>query len=94
MQQPALPEPVRGRPSDLKIEARELLCTRDLLITLPAGHTGRPAERIAADLARDTIADAPAARAYGLVDHVTVDHLLVDHVRENRDASLPPQTPR
>ncbi|MFF9511774.1 ATP-dependent Clp protease proteolytic subunit [Streptomyces sp. NPDC014724] len=84
VQQPALSEPVQGRPSDLEIEAWELERIREMLITLLARHTGRSAEQIATDIERDLILDAPGAKAYGLVDHLT----------QNRKSSLPPHGTR
>ncbi|MFF9350395.1 ATP-dependent Clp protease proteolytic subunit [Streptomyces sp. NPDC014734] len=68
--QPELAEPVRGQPSDLEIEARELERVRETLVALLARHTGRAADRIAEDIERDLVLDAPGAKAYGLVDHV------------------------
>ncbi|HWU05465.1 MAG TPA: ATP-dependent Clp protease proteolytic subunit [Streptomyces sp.] len=82
IQQPALDEPVQGQPSDLEIRAREL--ERELLTAMLARHTGRSAREISADIERDTILDAPAALAFGLVDHVV----------ENRTPSQPPHTAR
>ncbi|MFJ6609592.1 ATP-dependent Clp protease proteolytic subunit [Streptomyces sp. NPDC091289] len=70
IQQPALEEPMRGQPSDLEIHARELVRTREMFAAMLVRHTGRTAERITADIERDTILDAKAAAAYGLVDHV------------------------
>ncbi|MCK7626351.1 ATP-dependent Clp protease proteolytic subunit [Streptomyces sp. RS10V-4] len=69
--QPALPEPVRGQVEDLRIQAEEMLRTRDTLVDLLARHTGQPRERIAEDTVRDTFFDAPGARAYGLIDGLT-----------------------
>ncbi|MFB6504019.1 ATP-dependent Clp protease proteolytic subunit [Streptomyces sp. NPDC002466] len=84
VQQPALPEPLRGQPSDLEIEARELERVRGMLIDLLARHTGRDAERIATDIERDLVLDAAEAKAYGLVDHIVT----------SRKASLPPHGAR
>ncbi|MGW5677822.1 ATP-dependent Clp protease proteolytic subunit [Streptomyces sp. NPDC003860] len=70
LQQPGLDEPTRGMPSDLEIEAREILRLRALMVELFARHTDRSAEQIAADLERDTFLDAATAKEYGLVDHV------------------------
>ncbi|NWF30514.1 ATP-dependent Clp protease proteolytic subunit [Streptomyces sp. PKU-EA00015] len=70
VQQPAVEEPLRGQPSDLEIHAAELLRLREQLAAMLVRHTGQGAERIAADLERDRIFDAEAAKAYGLVDHV------------------------
>ncbi|MGW1193920.1 ATP-dependent Clp protease proteolytic subunit [Streptomyces sp. NPDC002559] len=84
VQQPALPEPLRGQPSDLEIEARELERVRGVLIGLLARHTGRDAERIATDIERDLVLDAAGAKAYGLVDHIVT----------SRKASRPPHGAR
>ncbi|MFJ2671919.1 ATP-dependent Clp protease proteolytic subunit [Streptomyces sp. NPDC087525] len=82
LRQPAIEEPVQGRPSDLEIHAREMLRLRSLLTSMLVRHTGQSTERITEDIERDTILDAPAAKAYGLLDHVI----------RNREASL--DTPR
>ncbi|MGW6419892.1 ATP-dependent Clp protease proteolytic subunit [Streptomyces sp. NPDC055055] len=70
LEQPALDEPMRGQPSDLDVHARELLRQRALVAAMLTEHTGRSRERIDADLDRLTALDAPAAVAYGLVDHL------------------------
>ncbi|MFF3457704.1 ATP-dependent Clp protease proteolytic subunit [Streptomyces sp. NPDC002730] len=70
VQQPAIEEQLRGQPSDLEIEAQELLRLRAQLAGMLVRHTGQTPERIAADLERDKIFDAEDAKAYGLVDHV------------------------
>lgn len=70
VQQPATEEPLRGQPSDLDIHARELLRLRGQLAGMLARHTGRSRERVDGDLERDTVFDATAAVAYGLVDRV------------------------
>lgn len=78
LQQPAFVEPLQGRPSDLEIQAQELLRLRAQLARMFVRHTGQTPRRIAADLERDTIFDAVEAKTYGLVDHVI----------KNRKASL------
>ncbi|MEE1798869.1 ATP-dependent Clp protease proteolytic subunit [Streptomyces sp. JV176] len=70
LRQPAAEEPMRGQPSDLMIHAQELLRLRELVTATLARHTGRSTGRIAGDIDRDTILDAPGARSYGLIDHV------------------------
>jgi ATP-dependent Clp protease protease subunit len=70
LQQPSLPEPVRGQPSDLIIQAEELERVRALLEEMLVRHTGRTAEQVHRDLERDLVLDAPEALAYGLVDRV------------------------
>ncbi|MET8951115.1 ATP-dependent Clp protease proteolytic subunit [Streptomyces sp. NPDC004393] len=68
--QPSLPEPVQGQASDLVIQAEELMRVRRRLEEMLVRHTGQSPERIAADIERDTILDAPAAVEYGLVDRI------------------------
>ncbi|MFC8918744.1 ATP-dependent Clp protease proteolytic subunit [Streptomyces sp. NPDC057116] len=70
LQQPAMEEPLHGQPTDLDIHAQELLRLRERMADMLALHTGRSRERVGEDLERDTVFDAPAAVAYGLVDHV------------------------
>ncbi|MFB6633649.1 ATP-dependent Clp protease proteolytic subunit [Streptomyces sp. NPDC056362] len=70
LRQPAMDEPLQGQPSDLDIHARELLRQRALVAGMLTEYTGRSRERIDADIDRLTVLDAPAAVAYGLVDHV------------------------
>jgi ATP-dependent Clp protease, protease subunit len=70
LRQPAMDEPLQGQPSDLDIHARELLRLRALTAGMLAQYTGQSRDRIDADIDRLTVLDAPAAVAYGLVDHV------------------------
>ncbi|SOD88581.1 ATP-dependent Clp protease proteolytic subunit [Streptomyces sp. Ag109_G2-15] len=70
LEQPALPEPTRGRPSDLVIQATELARMRTLMEEMLVRHTGRTAEQVQRDLERDLVLDAPGALAYGLVDGI------------------------
>ncbi|AKN75437.1 Clp protease ClpP [Streptomyces sp. PBH53] len=70
IEQPALPEPVRGQPSDLFIQAEELTRICATLQEMLVRHTGRAPEQVYADLERDLILDAAGAVAYGLVDAI------------------------
>jgi ATP-dependent Clp protease protease subunit len=70
IEQPALPEPVRGQASDLLIQAEELARTRATLQEMLVRHTGRAAGQVQQDLERDLILDAAGAVAYGLVDGI------------------------
>ena len=69
--QPSLSEAAQGDISDLEIQAKELLRTREQLETLLTRHTGQDAERISTDIERDKVFDAESAVAYGLVDRLT-----------------------
>ncbi|MGW3845565.1 ATP-dependent Clp protease proteolytic subunit [Streptomyces fagopyri] len=70
IRQPSLPGPVQGQTSDLALQAAELTRTRKLLEDMLVRHTGQNPEQVAADMERDTILDARAALAYGLVDGI------------------------
>ncbi|MFC7899011.1 ATP-dependent Clp protease proteolytic subunit [Streptomyces griseoincarnatus] len=74
LRQPALPESVEGSASDLAIRAGELARIRARTEELLARHTGRPADRVRADLERDLVLDAQAAVDYGLADRIVPHH--------------------
>ncbi|MGA5260560.1 ATP-dependent Clp protease proteolytic subunit [Streptomyces griseoincarnatus] len=74
LRQPALIEPVEGSASDLAIRAGELARIRARTEELLARHTGRPADRVRADLERDLVLDAQAAVDYGLADRIVPHH--------------------
>ncbi|MFE4669308.1 ATP-dependent Clp protease proteolytic subunit [Streptomyces sp. NPDC056716] len=70
IRQPSLPEPVEGRTSDLAIQAAELARVRTRLEEMLVRHTGRPRDRVSADMERDLVLTAPEALEYGLVDRI------------------------
>ena len=61
---------VQGQASDISIQAKEILHTRDRLNEILALHTGKTVEAIAKDTDRDFFMSAAEAREYGLVDEV------------------------
>ena len=65
---------VSGQVSDIEIEAKHLLDTRDVLNKVLAHHTGQPIEVIAKDTDRDRFMTAAQAKEYGLVDEVLQRH--------------------
>ena len=67
--QPAM-EGMHGQASDIEIVANEIDRMRVWLEDTLAAHTGQPREKVHADLERDTILTAQAAKDYGLVDQV------------------------
>jgi ATP-dependent Clp protease protease subunit len=60
----------QGQATDIEIQAREIIKTREQLNRIYAERTGQPIERIAADVERDYWMSATEAREYGLVDQV------------------------
>lgn len=65
---------VGGQVSDIEIQAKEILETRQVLNAILARHTGQPEEVIARDTDRDRYMTASQAKEYGLVDEVLVKH--------------------
>ncbi len=61
---------VGGQVSDIEIQAKDIIETRELLNELLARHTGQSVETIARDTQRDHYLTAQEAREYGLVDEV------------------------
>jgi ATP-dependent Clp protease, protease subunit len=60
----------QGQASDIEIQAREILKTREQLNRIYAERTGQTVDKIAADMERDTWLSPQEAKDYGLVDQV------------------------
>ncbi len=63
---------VSGQVSDIEIQADEILRNREVINEILAKHTGKTPETIARDMDRDLFLTAEKAKAYGLVDEITV----------------------
>lgn len=68
--QPLLGGVIEGPATDLGIQAKEMLRTRDRLYALMAKATGKSQEEIAKDCERDRWLDSDEAVEYGVVDKV------------------------
>jgi ATP-dependent Clp protease protease subunit len=60
----------RGQATEIEIQAREILKTREQLNKILAERTGQPLERIARDTERDYYMTASESADYGLIDKV------------------------
>lgn len=60
----------QGQATEIEIQAREILKTREQLNRILAERTGQPLERIERDTERDYYMSAEESREYGLVDQV------------------------
>jgi ATP-dependent Clp protease protease subunit len=60
----------QGQATDIEIQAREILKTRQRLNEIYVRHTGQPIEEIEKKLERDTYMSAEEARDFGIVDQV------------------------
>ncbi|MBT9488792.1 MAG: ATP-dependent Clp endopeptidase proteolytic subunit ClpP [Rubrivivax sp.] len=60
----------QGQATDIEIQAREIIKTREQLNRIYADRTGQTYERIAADMERDKWLSPVEAQEYGLIDQV------------------------
>lgn len=60
----------QGQATDISIQAREMLRTRERLNEILARHSGQPIEKIQLDTERDNFMGGEEAIAYGLVDQL------------------------
>ena len=63
---------VTGQASDVKIQAEEILRSKQALNEILAKHTGKSVEQVAEDCERDRYFSAQEAKDYGLVDEVII----------------------
>ncbi len=63
----------QGQASDIAIQAKEILRTRDTLNKVLAFHTGNDLEKIQEDTDRDFFMSGEEAKNYGIIDHVILN---------------------
>lgn len=68
--QPAISGAVRGQATDLEIQAREILKTRERIVELYVKATGKDSAEIKAAIERDRWFDAAGAQEFGLIDGI------------------------
>ena len=62
-----------GQPTDIEIQAKEVIGLKRLLEGITAKHTGQPLERVTKDMDRDYYMTAEEAVEYGVIDRV-IEH--------------------
>ena len=60
----------QGTPTDIDIQAREVLSLRKRMAEILAKHTGQPLERVEQDIDRDKFMTADEGKAYGIIDDI------------------------
>jgi ATP-dependent Clp protease, protease subunit len=68
--QPMIGGVIQGQATDLEIQAKEMLKTRDLLINIYVDATGKDFSTIERAIDRDTWMSAPEAKEFGLLDGI------------------------
>lgn len=61
---------VQGQATDIEINARHILATRDRLNRILAKNTGKPLEQVEKDVDRDFYMTAEESKKYGIIDQV------------------------
>jgi ATP-dependent Clp protease protease subunit len=61
---------VRGTPTDIQIQAREILATTHRMAEIIARHTGQAVDQVLQDIDRDRFMSPEEAIEYGLIDAV------------------------
>jgi ATP-dependent Clp protease protease subunit len=61
---------ISGQVTDINIETKELLQTKDKLIEILSHHTGQPIDKVRQDTERNFYMSAEDAKQYGIVDEV------------------------
>ena len=62
-----------GAPTDIEIQAKEVIGLKRLMEEITAKHTGQTIERVAKDMDRDYYMTAQEAVDYGIIDRV-IEH--------------------
>ncbi|MBA3245237.1 MAG: ATP-dependent Clp protease proteolytic subunit [Actinobacteria bacterium] len=62
-----------GQPTDIEIQAKEVISLKRLMEGITSKHTGQPLERVAKDMDRDYYMTSAEAVEYGIIDRV-IEH--------------------
>ena len=60
----------QGTPTDIDIQAREVLSLRKRMAEILSKHTGQPLERVEQDIDRDKFMTAEEGKSYGIIDDI------------------------
>lgn len=83
LHQPLMGGVIEGQATDLGIQAKEMIRTRERLYRIMTEHTGKDDETIAKDCERDKWLSAEEAVEYGVVD--TMLQKIPDAISDNHE---------
>lgn len=72
--QPLIAGVIQGQATDLEIQAKEIIKTRELLVSLYKEKTGKERAAIEKALDRDTWMNADEAKSFGLIDKIVTSY--------------------
>ena len=58
----------QGQPTDIEIQAREVIGLKRLMEEIMTHHTGQPIDKVQKDMDRDYYMTAPEAKEYGIIE--------------------------
>jgi ATP-dependent Clp protease protease subunit len=64
---------ITGQAEDIRLQAEQIIKSKQILIDILAKHSGQTPERVREDSERDMYFDAQEAKDYGLVDEVLTE---------------------
>jgi len=71
-----------GTPTDIDIQAREVLSLRKRMAEIISEHTGQSYEQVEKDIDRDRFMTSEEARAYGIIDQVLASRTVAERAGE------------
>ena len=77
----------QGSPTDIEIQAREVLALRQRMAEIIAEHTNQPLEQVEKDIDRDRFMTADEARDYSIVDEVFTSRKLRSKLQQPEAAA-------
>jgi len=77
----------QGTPTDIEIQAREVLALKQRMAEIIAEHTNQPLEQVEKDIDRDRFMTADEARDYSIVDEVFTTRKLRAKVQQPEAAA-------
>jgi ATP-dependent Clp protease protease subunit len=67
-----------GTPTDIDIQAREVLSLRRRMAEIISEHTGQPVEQVEKDIDRDRFMTSEESKAYGIIDDVLASRVAAE----------------
>ena len=75
----------RGQATEIEINARQILRTRERLNKILSENTGKPLETIALDTERDNWMTAEEAKEYGIIDEIVVSRRAAEEAAKAKE---------
>ena len=68
----------QGTPTDIDIQAREVLAVRKRMAEIIAQHTGQTVEQVEKDIDRDRFMTSDEAKSYGIIDEIIASRSAIE----------------